>query len=150
MAAASAFFGACLIFMGREAMFNDRGLIINGLIHLGPAGATIFYWCLAAVSGVFVAIGIPAFFVGLLSSRRVTLTATAISAPKFGFSRAPTVVLLSDVQQVSLQKVQKHRFLNIHHAHGKLAIAESYLSSAAVFEALCSEIIARTPAVAKG
>ena len=150
MAAASALFGAGALFMGHEAMVNDRGLIINGLIHLGPDGATIFYWCIAAVCGAFVAVGVPAFIVGLMSSHRVTLTATDISAPRFGFSRTPTLVKLNDVQHVNVQVVQKQRFLNIHHASGKLTINESYLPSRAVFEELCAAIVNRAPGLPKG
>lgn len=150
MAAASAFFGAGALFMGHEAIVNDRGLVINGLIHLGPDGATVFYWCIAALCAAFVAVGIPAFIVGLLSSHRVTLTATEISAPRFGFSRTPTVVKLMDVQNVNLQVVQKQRFLNIYHPSGKLTITESYLPSRAVFEELCSAIVSRAPGLPKG
>jgi hypothetical protein len=29
--------------MGHSAMTNNRGGLINGIIKLGPAGATIFY-----------------------------------------------------------------------------------------------------------
>lgn len=150
MAAASALFGAGAFFMGHEAMVNDRGLIINGVIHLEPGGATVFYWCIAAVCAAFVAVGIPASIVGLLSSHRVTLTATEISAPRFGFSRKPTVVKLSDVEHVHLQVVQKHRFLTIHHSGGKLSITESFLPSRAVFEELCAAIVSRAPRLPKG
>ena len=150
MALASAFFGAIAFFMGREAMFNDRGLVINGLIHLGPSGATVFYWCIAAIGGAFVAIGIPALFVGLFSSRQVTLTATEISAPGFGFSRTATVVKLADIQHLSTQVVQKQRFLNVFHTNGKLTINESFLPSRAAFEELCAAIASRVPSSAQG
>ena len=150
MAFASAFFAAIAFFMGREATLNDRGLVINGLIHLGPSGATIFYWCIAAIGAAFVTIGIPALFVGLLSSRRITLTATEISAPKFGFSRVATVVKLADIQHVSMQVVHKQRFLNVFHGNGKLTINESFLPSRVAFEELCAAIASRVPAAAQG
>jgi hypothetical protein len=150
MAAASLFFGVGALFMGHEAMVNDRGLIINGLIHLGPDGATIFYWSIAAICAAFVAIGVPAFIVGITSSHHVTLTATDIAAPRFGFSRSPTLVKLADVHHVTVQVVQKHRFFNIFHAGGKLTINESFLPSRAVFEELCAEIVRRAPGLSKG
>jgi hypothetical protein len=150
MALASAFFGAIAFFMGREATLNDRGLVINGLIHLGPSGATIFYWCIAAIGAAFVAIGVPALLVGLFSSRRITLTATEISAPKFGFSRAATVVKLANIQHMRVQVVQKQRFLNLLHTNGKLTINESFLPSRAAFEELCAAIASRVPATAQG
>ncbi|AEG92493.1 hypothetical protein [Ramlibacter tataouinensis] len=150
MALASAFFGAIAFFMGREAMLNDRGLVINRLIHLGPDGATLFYWCIAATGAAFVAVGVPAFIMGLVSSHHVTVTATEISAPRFGFSRAATVVKLADVRHVTLQAVQKQRFLNVIHANGKLTITESFLPNRAAFEELCSAIASRVPVRPQG
>lgn len=150
MLLASIFFGAVALFMGREAMVNDRGLIINGLIHLEPSGATTFYWCIAAIGAAFVAIGLPAFFVGLLSSHRVVLTGTDISAPKYEFSRKATTVNLSDIRSQSVQVVQQHRFLNIYHVNGKLTISESFLPSEAAFEELCAAIAKRALTQSRG
>lgn len=142
----AAFFGAIAVFMVHEATTNERGLIINGLIRLGPDGATTFYWCIAAISAVFVAIAVPAFVIGLRSSHRLILTSTDVSAPKFGFSRRPTTVKLSDIKSLDLQVVQQHRFLNIHHANGKLTINASFLPNEAAFDELCTAIASRTPA----
>lgn len=150
MLLASIFFGVAACFMGREAMVNDRGLIINGLIHLEQSGATTFYWCIAAVGAAFAAIGIPAFFVGLLSSHRVVLTSTDVSAPKFGFSRKATTVKLSDIRSQSVQVVQEHRFLNIYHVNGKLTISASFLPNEAAFEELCAAIAKRVPPQPRG
>lgn len=150
MLLASIFFGAAGLFMCREAMVNDRGLIVNGLIHLEPGGATTFYWCVAAVCAAFTGIGIPAFFVGLLSSHRVTLTSTDVSAPKFGFSRKATTVKLSDIRGQSVLVVQEHRFLNIYHVNGKLTINASFLPDEAAFEKLCAAIAERAPTHPRG
>jgi len=136
--------------MGRNAMVNERGLIINGLIHLEPSGATIFYWCMAALSAVFVVVAVPAFFVGLLSSQHVILTSTEISAPKFGFSGKATVVKLSDIKSLSVQEIQKERFLNIQHANGNLSINASFLPDKAAFEELCSTLAERVSVQARG
>ena len=46
----AAVFNGYLAFVSiREAVTNNRGLIINGAIHLGPTGATIFYYFFAAL-----------------------------------------------------------------------------------------------------
>lgn len=139
-------FGALALFMSRMALGNDRGLILNGLIHLGPSGATIFYWCIAAIGAAFVAIGLPAMFVGLFASHQVTLTSTDVSARKSAFSRKPTVVKLSDIRDLSLQVVQGDRFLNIHHTNGKLTIIKSHLPDETAFNELCNAIADRVSA----
>ncbi len=144
------FFGMGALLMGREAMVNDRGLIVNGLIRLERDGATTFYWCVAAVCAAFVAVGVPAFFVGLLSSHRVVLTGTDVSAPKYGFSRKPTTVKLSDIRGQSVQVVQDHRLLNIYHAGGKLTICASFLPSEAAFDELRAALAERAPTRPRG
>ena len=150
MALAGAFFGAITLFMGREAIFNERGLVISGLIHLGPSGATVFYWGVAAVAAAFVVVALPAFVVGLVSTRRLTLDATELSVPGSVFSRAPTVVRLADIRQVSMSVIQKRRFFEIVHTQGKLTLSESLLPSPAAFEELCAEIARRIPGSMKG
>jgi hypothetical protein len=83
-------------------------------------------------------LGIFASILGVFSSHRLTLTATDISAPRFGFSRHVTVVPRADIQRLDMQTVRRHRFLNIHHSKGKLTISQSYLPDAAAFEKVCS------------
>ena len=147
MALASLFFGAMALFMGHEASVNTSGLVINGIIHLGPEGATLFKWSIAAIGAVFVAFGVPLMIVGLVSNRSLTLTATELSVPKYGFSRSDTVLRLTDIQNMSTQVVQKQRFLNLVHAGGKLTITASFLPSAAAFDELCTEIVRRRSAL---
>ena len=140
MALAVLFFGACAVFMAHEAMTNDRGLILNGIIRFSTQGATVFYWCLAAVGGLFVCIGIPAFFVGIFSSHRLILSGSSISAPKYGFSREPTVVPLSSITGLGVQVVHRQRMLSIHHKAGKLTIMQSWLPSESAFNELLAAL----------
>lgn len=145
MVGGCAFFGAGALFMAHTALTNDRGLVINGLIRLAPNEAAIFYWGVAIVSAAFVVVALPALAVGLLSTQRVTLTDSEISAPKFAFSRTPVVVRLADVLRLSMQEVHRQRFLIIHHAHGKLTITESCMPNRMAFEELCSAMASRVP-----
>lgn len=146
---ASFFFGTCAYFMAQEALTNDRGLIVNGVVHFSRHWATIFYWCIAAISGAFVVVGISALFVGLLSTHRVTLTATDISAPKYGFSRNLTVVALTEIASMDIRVIQRKRFLDIHHHSGVLTLTEFFLPNKASFDALCSAIASRAPSLSR-
>jgi hypothetical protein len=145
MVRTSALFGAGALFIGNEALMNDRGLVINGLIHLDPSGATVSYWCIAAVGAAFVAVGLLKFLWDSFLQHRITLTEAEISAPRFSFSWTPTAVKLADVRHLSMQVVQKQRSLAIYHASGKLTIAESLLPNRTTFEELCSAIANRVP-----
>ncbi len=53
-------FGGAAAFLAHRASTNDRGLVINGIIHLGPSSADVFYAVLAILSVGFVAIGLLA------------------------------------------------------------------------------------------
>jgi len=145
MLLACIFFAGGALFMGNEAIFNDRGLIIDRVIDLGPSGATTFYWCITAICVAFVAIGIPAFFASLWSDHYLSMSQTQLSVPRFLFSRKPTVVKLVDIQRINLQVVKRKRFLNILHSGGKLTISESLLPSPAAFKELYSAIAHRVP-----
>lgn len=143
MALALLFFGAGAWYMAQKAMLNDRGLILNGVIHLEREGASNFYWLIAAVCGVFVAIGVPMLLMGLFSSRRLVLTETDITAPKNGFSRTPKTIKLADIRHLEIQQVQKQRFLELTHADGKFTIMESMLPGPKAFDDLCAAVAAR-------
>jgi hypothetical protein len=140
---AMAFFGACAAMMARAALTNDRGLIINGVITLETVGATRFYWCVAAVSLLFVAGGMAGLIAGRRSPRSVRLTATELSAPKHGFARQPTVIPLSEIQNVGMMTMHRQRMLTIHHARGSLTVTQSMLPGADAFDQLHDTLISR-------
>ena len=52
------FFGLCAVVLGREALSNDRGAIINGIITLDQFGASTLLWVLTGAAVIFVLIGI--------------------------------------------------------------------------------------------
>jgi len=74
------FFGAGALLLGHEALTNDRGLILNGIIHFDTQGATIFYWCVAGVSAAFTACGLMATLFGLFSNQSLSLSETEPSS----------------------------------------------------------------------
>lgn len=134
------FFAVCGALMAHEALGNDRGLILNGIIRWEVEGATRFYWTLAALSGAFVLIAIVMLAAGLTSSASLRLSATDLSAPRSAFSRTSTVVGRADIAGVEVMTVNKQRFLYVHHAGGTLTILQSCLPSDAAFDEVCSAL----------
>lgn len=147
MLAATLFFAGIGAFMTMEVLTNERGLIVQRIIHLSPQGATIFYWSMAIICGVFVLAGLAGFIHGLVSKQYLRLTSTEISAPKFGWSRTNTVVRLTEINEIGVQSIQKQRFLNIYHRGGRLSINQSFLPNAAAFEELHKAIVSRARGV---
>jgi hypothetical protein len=89
------------------------------------------------------AAGLGQLLLSVRSSRQIQVTETEIVAPMSGFSSKLTVVKLTEVQQLSVQVIQGHRFLNIVHRGGKLMIIASHLASQQDFEDLHAAIQSR-------
>ncbi len=128
MVLAVSFFGAASIFYVWRAQGNDRGLVINGLIELGTAGATRFYVALAAASAGFVAIGSWALAVRLGGPKYLVLGERALSIPS-RFGRGAKVFEYSAIQDVQLVKIQGQSSLQLVSAQGKAAISGMMLAS---------------------
>jgi hypothetical protein len=143
MLATMLFFAAAGAFLAMEAFTNERGLVIQRIIHLSPQGATITYWCLAGICALFAIVGLAGFIAGLVSRQYLRLTMTEISAPKFAWSRTHTIVRLKEITDISVQSVQNQRFLNLRYPGGKLSITQSFLPTPAAFEEIHRTIVSR-------
>lgn len=130
-------FGSLAIYMGNMALNNDQGLTLGRAIALSPRGASTLYWCVAAVVTAFVIIGFAAYYTAVNNAHQVLLTKQDISAPKYGISRLPTVISLTDITTLEVQAIQKQRFLHINHRGGRLSIAASHLPDRQAFDELC-------------
>jgi hypothetical protein len=142
MLACIAFSGVCGATMTHAALTNDRGLILNGIFRFGTQGATVVYWCVVAVTVLFVIVGVLGLLSGLKNPGSIRLTATELSAPKSGFSRRPTTIPLREIVDVGVQTIQKQRFLTVHHQSGKLNVAQSMLPNSEAFEKLHAALVA--------
>jgi len=140
---AIAFFGACGLWMARNAVTNDRGVIINGLITLETGGATTLYWCMAGVCALFVIAGAIGLSGNRGRPRVVRLTPTHLVAPRNGFAREATTIPLTDIRDLGMQEIHRQRIMTIHHTGGNLSIVQSMLPGAAAFDELYGALAAR-------
>lgn len=131
------FFGAGAVILAFSALTNKKGLVINGIIHLDPQGATTFNWFMAAVCAVFAALAFMLILFGLFSNQFLSLSETELSAPKWLLSPANTIVPFSSIQRLELKSVGKQHFLKVHHTDGELTITAANLPDAAAFEDVC-------------
>ena len=134
------FFGGGAVFMAYTAMTNDRGLIIDSLIHLGRENATIFYWVWAGLAGVMAALAVVGMVFGRSPTRRIVFSAGALSVPRPLRSTSMSVVPVADIWELGVRQVRNQRFLLIRHRRGTLWIAASQLPDAAAFDRLYSAL----------
>ena len=137
---AGLFFAGCGVFAWKDAVGNDRGLVIDGVIHLGVGAATAFYWVIVAVCVAFALVALVSVLRSFGPTREVTLRPDAVEAPRTGWSQHSIVVPYASITAVEEQQVRSHRFLILRHTHGKLTIAGSMLPAKDDLDAIAAQI----------
>lgn len=124
------FFGLGGWFMNETAKTNQRGLIIEHLIHLSPEQATLFYHGIALLSLGFVLLAlfvIPQLFI----HRELVLEHDAAILPVGFFSKRQQRIPLDSIHDVRITTVRKkYTFVTIYHDAGKTKINGSMLPNA--------------------
>lgn len=128
------------LILGRVAIANKQGLIVNRLFELSVMGATAFYWALTIAAGLFVVVGCAGLAINLILKRSVELDKSAISAPKNGISKQVIQLDYADIQGLDINIIQKQRFLTIYHMDGRLCIPEFMLPDKNSFEDLVERL----------
>lgn len=125
------FFGACLGLFVWLAATNEVGLILNGVIELGPTGATIFYVVLGVLSGGFVVAGL----LGLVAPEHTLLIgADQATIPCGPMLRKQTVVRFAEVSRVTVSEAQGTRLFTLHHPGGKTSVSNRFLKGRGTFK----------------
>jgi hypothetical protein len=111
------------------AALNEKsGLVIEGIIRLGPAGARIFYWVIAALAAVFVLFALFLTFHRLVNPQVLVLESDSLLLPGRMFQREPIRVPYKDIQHCSDREVYSQRFLQLS-AHGRKYVVKAALFS---------------------
>jgi hypothetical protein len=128
------FFGFAALVLGYRASNNRRGVIINGIIELGPDGATSFYYVLCALSVGFVIISVFLAFHRLVFKQRLVFGTTTMTVPASRWSSATRQIAYRDIRRLSGMVVSGQTFLYVDHAGGRHTIVASMLPSQEAFE----------------
>jgi hypothetical protein len=137
------FFGLGAVVLAFKAANNDRGLIISGIIKLGPQAATIFYLVLTACSLGFVGLAAFLAYHRVAYRQRLAFGTAALIVPASRWSGEEKEIAYRDIEGLSTTVVSGQRFLNIHHSGGKHTITASMMPSKAAFEEVCALLAAR-------
>ncbi|MFT3771675.1 MAG: hypothetical protein QM820_40200 [Minicystis sp.] len=109
-------FAACAFFFIHEANTNDRGLIINGIIHLDPGGADVFYAIMAIFSAGLTAMGLfGSVRLSAIKDFRIRIAGGSITFPAAPLYRTHEVEIpLDRVTAVETRPTGKAMTLVIH------------------------------------
>ncbi|MBV7314478.1 hypothetical protein [Shewanella sp. NIFS-20-20] len=126
-----------------SAYQRDRGLILFDLIHLSPAQASIFLWCLGVISLLFALLGGVIFMASLARKRVLVLSAQGLQSPKSGISRKIITLDWQQIEAISSQTVGSQVFFHLHHGDGKLTLVSSLFANQAAFEHAITLVLER-------
>jgi hypothetical protein len=137
-------FAACAVFFAFK-LDTDRGLILNGIIHLGVGGARIFYAALGLFSLAFVVLGI--FVVVSMRGGRlaVELGEESIGMPGSPLRPRTHEFRYAEISSATLRTVSKQEFLTLVDAKGKSSVSRAHVGDAA-FDKIVRHLAARVPA----
>ena len=133
------FFGACAAFFTYQCVTNDVGLILNGIIELGPTSANWFYGILGFLSWGFVAIGVAGL---LMPKRQLTLTENDIIVPTGFFGRNQRQVAWYNVRGIKEMEVSGTRTLTLNLIDGKVSITNRMLPTKESYDEVRAHIVA--------
>ncbi len=139
----TALFGACLVFFIHQTVTNDRGVIINHAIELGPQGATIFYGVLAFFSGVFVVAGLFMAVARTRFEHRLVIDEQGVELPSKAWKAEHMRVAFSDIGDVRHMVMNGSHWIAVTHQNGKLNIDGNRLPSKADFEIVMRTLVDR-------
>ncbi len=127
------FFLACAL-VAWWAALQDRGVVIDGFIHLGPGAARVFFGVLTVLSLGFVALAVLVL-IRARTPREVVLDDDQITIPALYIRTAgATKIQFADIVRVREQWVGRHQFLTIYTRTSKHHITANYLPEGAFAE----------------
>jgi hypothetical protein len=145
------FFAGCAVILAFKAANNQRGLTWGGIIELGPAGATAFYWVITACCWGFVVLAMFLAAQRLLLRKTLRLGTTGVMIPANLWSFAETEIAYQDIQSLLTNTINGQELLYVTHRSGRATIAASMFASKRAYrdfsEALAASVEqARRPA----
>jgi hypothetical protein len=141
--AAILFFGLGAALAWNDAANNDRGLIINNIIELETASATIFYWVMFAFCALFVGSGLLIIGLRVFVKQHISYSEQAIYLPTSRWTEMTTRIPFDQITNLEIHTVNRQKFLYIYSASDKRrSIVASMMPSTTDFEELC-EVLSR-------
>jgi hypothetical protein len=132
----AAFFFVCGVILAWSASTENRGIRLLGFVTLSPQKASIFYWLLAAMSFVFVLVGLFVCFAGIRSSVFLELASHAIVIPRELGGKRFRRIPYREIMRISELNVAGTKSLGIQTIQGLYWVSASVLPGTEDYEML--------------
>lgn len=132
------------LFMMQMGLTNDRGLVLNGIIHFDTGGATLFYLAIGLISLVgAVLLGLGAYK-SVTAPGEVLIGNRTITLPKSRFFPGAETIPFDSISKADRSQYGKQEWLTLHHRTGKISLYGNMFENSAVFDEVCQLIAVRT------
>jgi hypothetical protein len=128
--------------MGQLALTNDRGLVLNHILHFSPNGATILYWLITALFAALMVFPLMGIFSSLSDRGFLRLTETELHVPQ-GLWLTNHKIPYGSIYRVALLRTDRYSCLQIMYENKQADINPSWLPTGA-FDQVCKVITERT------
>jgi hypothetical protein len=143
LVAGAIFFGVGGVWMFWAGRTNREGLIVDGVIHLDPNGAMVFYLVVSLAAVAMAMFGVYALVRVSVNPHRIVVGAEGVTTPKWIWSASPDFIRYRDIRTVRLHEMRGVRYLRIYHADGTHAISQAMMGGESEFDAICGELKTR-------
>ncbi len=153
LALAALLFAAAAAFFWHRAGTNDRGLIINGLIHLDPGGADVFYAVFCALCLAFTGLGLTSIYgLSRLKDFRLVLGKSTLKMPPGRYFSLPNehVIPLAEILRVETHPPGAPRGLLVCTEDGSYGLDRAVLPEGWTIPELADRIIERAREASAG
>ncbi len=133
------------------AINNDRGLLINGIIHLNSIGASVLYASIGAISALYVPLGVlSAYRLIYNKNPKLSFYENHIFIPQIGLTPERKILYHSILAFYEIE-MYGHRILEIQVNEGKVArISGTHLSKSEDFDRIVRELRLKTDSIEVG
>jgi hypothetical protein len=128
------------VFMGHEAMTNDKGLIIDYVIRLGVEGATAFYWFIAGCMGFGAGLLLVYLVRRFTNPGVLVLDVQGISLPYMFAERRVPYASITSLQEY---ETSSQTMLYIRTREGKVVLHKNWLPDGQTYDAIKSFLASR-------
>lgn len=127
-------FGASLAFYLYRALNNQAGMIIDGILELGPTGATRVYAAFATLLAVFVVIAILSIVRRYTHPKVLLLREDALVLPHGHLQLRETIIPYAEIQAIEEVEFAGQPLLHIYTGGRKHIVAASLLPDRWIFQ----------------
>lgn len=148
MAVAALTMAGLAVFMAYEALTNQAYVDLFHVVELTPTQGKWFFGLMSVILVAGAVVGVLGLVSGLRAPAVITLSQTAMTAPKSQLGRKLVTVAYADIKSLDYQKIQRQEILKIRHAGGVLSLGLNALGKKQTRADFRAALRARLPSIA--